>query len=489
MLEVKRSKILINPDSKRVFVRPLEFVHRERVIRIVARVMSLSDKQVEEESAKVVQRFDMRHHKLEAFFLKSYDNVKDTMILDSVMSREKQLLVGAYFCQEYSLEAAALFNPSIVPDPDQSGLPSGALRFIMSLRATGEGHISSLVFRSGLIHKDGQVELQPPSRFVTSPEEAPDPEYDKTLFERKLHELGLLDSFVQNLMQPLPSLFTFQELKKAVNLTLKKNKFMHLEQQNVLQSVTALARANYMIRFSPGQKISERLIFPASPSESNGIEDARFVAFHEDDGEVTFYATYTAYDGKVIFPQLIETKDFLTFKLSTLNGSEVYNKGMALFPRKINGLYAMLSRQDGENLYLMYSDMLHFWHDKKILMRPTFPWEFIQVGNCGSPVETPEGWVVITHGVGPMRQYSIGVILLDLDNPGKIIARLPYPLIYPNDIEREGYVPNVVYTCGFLEHAGHLIIPYGMSDSSVGIAALRMDELLAELKKYPVKGN
>jgi len=489
MIEIKRTNILLKPDSSRVFFRPLEFVNRERVIRVMARVMSLSEDQVDKESAKVMERFGNRHHKLEAFFIKRYETVKDMMILDSSMSRAKQLLIGSYFCQEYSLEAAALFNPSIVPDPDQSGLPEGAMRFIMSLRATGEGHISSLVFRSGIVHGEGRVELMETSRYATAPEEAPDPEYCKGLFERKLHELGLLDTFVQNMMQSLPAQFTFQELKKTVDLTLKKNRLMHLEQQNVLQSVTALARANYLIRFSPGQKISERLIFPSSPSESNGIEDARFVTFREDDGQITYYATYTAYDGKVTFPQLIETKDFLTFKLSTLNGSEVQNKGMALFPRKINGHYAMISRQDGENIFLMYSDMLHFWHDKKILMRPTYPWEFLQLGNCGSPIETKDGWLLLTHGVGAMRQYSIGCILLDLDNPGEIICRLPYPLITPDQTEREGYVPNVVYTCGYMEHAGHLVIPYGMSDSCVGFATVEMEDLLSELKKYPVKGK
>jgi len=488
MLTVTRTNIELRPDPARVFFRPMGFASRERITRIIARVMSLTPAQVGAETARLAQGFGHRHHQLEAFMLKRYEHVKDMLVLDAAMSRERQLLIGACFSQEYALEAVALFNPSIVADPDQSALPAGALRVIISLRATGEGHISSLVFRSGIVYADGRLELLPPSRYATAPEQTPDPEYDKALFEKKLQELGLFDVFVQTMMQALQPVFTFEELNKVATLMRRKNRLMTQEQQSVLQGVLALARANYLIRFSSRQQISERVIFPSSPAESNGIEDARFTPFRADDGQVTYYATYTAYDGRLMFPQLIETKDFLSFKLCTLNGPEVQNKGMALFPRTINGHYAMLGRQDGENLFLMYSDMLHFWYDKTLLMRPAQPWEYVQIGNCGAPVETPEGWLLLTHGVGPMRQYAIGAALLDTERPERVIARLPYPLLAPADNERDGHVPNVVYTCGYLVHAGHVIIPYGMSDSCVGCATVRLDELLNELKQHPVQG-
>jgi len=232
------------------------------------------------------------------------------------------------------------------------------------------------------------------------------------------------------------------------------------------------------MNFRPDHRISERVIFPVSENESSGIEDARFVQFFDDNGEVTYYATYTAYNGFTILPQLIETKDFITFKVTTLNGNAVQNKGMALFPRRIDGSYVMLSRQDGENNHIMFSDNIHFWQESEIIQEPTWPWEFIQIGNCGSPLETDKGWIVLTHGVGPMRQYCIGAMLLDLENPANIIARLEEPLLAPHEEEREGYVPNVVYTCGAILHNSDLIVPYGMSDITCGIATVNVSELI-----------
>jgi predicted GH43/DUF377 family glycosyl hydrolase len=486
VLQVRRTHIQIRPDPTRVFFRPFELSSKERIQRIVARVTSLSRAEAERESAIMLERFEGRHEKLQAFLLSRFDHVRDHLITDQPLNRCERLLIGAYFTLEYSLEAAALFNPSIVPHPDQSGLEEGSMRFLLSLRATGEGHISSIVFRTGVINRNVEITLDQPSPFVAAADVHPNPSYDKHLFERKLLELGLLSQVTQRLMDQLPDHFSFEQLSVLTNQARRRNRQGNGDTMHTVESVLSLARANYEISFDTGDDCSERAIFPTSPTEKRGIEDARFVAF-VDEGQTTYYATYSAYDGQLVFPQLLETKDFTKFKISTLNGPEVENKGMALFPRKIGNSYAMLSRQDGENIYLMYSDQLHFWFEKRILMRPTYPWEFVQVGNCGSPIETEAGWLVLTHGVGPMRRYTIGAILLDLNDPGQVIGRLREPLLEPTQEEREGYVPNVVYSCGSLINADKLIIPYAMSDQSTSFATVSVEELLRELKANPLE--
>jgi predicted GH43/DUF377 family glycosyl hydrolase len=485
-LQVSRTHIQIRPDPSRVFFRPFDSSGKERIQRIVARVTALSRAEAERESALMLERFEGRHEKLQAFLLSRFEHVRENLITDQPLNRCERLLIGAYFTLEYSLEAAALFNPSIVPHPDQSGLEQGSMRFLLSLRATGEGHISSIVFRTGVINSNVEITLDQPSPFVAAADVHPNPSYDKRLFERKLLELGLLSQLTQWLMDQLPDHFTFEQLTLLSNQALRRDRLGNGETVNTVDSVLSLARANYEISFNTGEDCSERAIFPTSPTEKRGIEDARFVAFHEN-GQTTYYATYSAYDGQLVFPQLLETKDFTHFKISTLNGPEVENKGMALFPRKIGDRYAMLSRQDGENIYLMYSDQLHFWFEKHLLMRPTYPWEFVQVGNCGSPIETEAGWLVLTHGVGPMRRYTIGAILLDLNDPGRVIGRLRQPLLEPTQEEREGYVPNVVYSCGSLIYADKLIIPYAMSDQSTSFATVSIEELLRELKANPLE--
>ena len=360
------------------------------------------------------------------------------------------------------------------------------MRFLLSLRATGEGHISSIVFRTGVINRQGGIALDKPSPFVAAADVHPNPSYDKHLFEQKLVEMGLLSHLAQRLMDQLPDFFSFEKLTELTSQALRSDRLANIDSAHILEGVLSLARANYELSFDTGDDCSERVIFPSSPTERRGIEDARFVAF-ENDGQTTYYATYSAYDGQLVFPQLLETKDFTQFKISTLNGPEVANKGMALFPRKLGDSYAMLSRQDGENIYLMYSDQLHFWYEKRILMRPTYPWEFVQIGNCGSPIETEAGWLVLTHGVGAMRRYTIGAILLDLNDPSQVIGRLREPLLEPTQEEREGYVPNVVYSCGSLIHADKLIIPYAMSDQSTSFATVSVEELLKELKANPLE--
>jgi predicted GH43/DUF377 family glycosyl hydrolase len=298
------------------------------------------------------------------------------------------------------------------------------------------------------------------------------------LFYRKLVELNVESPFVEQVLATLHEQFTLEELQQAIRRSLSQSRPRHHELQPVVQGMLTLAKSNYEIRYSPEQHISERIIFPSSPTEANGIEDARFVQFTEDDGSIRYYATYTAFDGKVILPQILETDDFLRFQISTLNGPEVRNKGFALFPRKVRGMYAMLSRQDNENIYLMYSDMLHFWYTKELIAKPTYAWEYVQIGNCGSPIETDQGWLILTHGVGAMRKYALGAFLLDLEDPSRVIGRLEVPLLEPDANEREGYVPNVVYSCGGVLHNRELIIPYAMSDYASTFATVSLDEVL-----------
>ena len=384
-LNVRRTGIVLKPNNSRVVIRPFEPTSEQRIERIIARVMSLSEPEVDVLLEDVMREFHNRHQKTRHFFLHRFEQVKQYLLTDQPLSENRRMLIGAYFTQEYALESAALFNPSMVWHPDQSGLEPGSRRFVLSLRATGEGHISSITFRSGTIDAESRIRMDEPTRFVTAPEQVPNTLYDKNLFFRKLLELGVDGPFVGKVLGTLNDQFTLEELQRAIRRAVHQSRPRHHENEPVVQGMLTLAKANYEISFSPEQHISERVIFPSSPTEANGIEDARFVQFHDDDGSVRYYATYTAFDGKVILPQILETDDFLHFKISTLNGPEVRNKGFALFPRKVNGLYAMLSRQDNENIYLMYSDMLHFWYTKELIAKPTYAWEFVQLGNCGSP--------------------------------------------------------------------------------------------------------
>ncbi len=479
-MKAKRSKIIIKPDCTRVLYRPFYPIEEKRILKIIARVMTLSENEVKRDIKQVMTEFGNRHQKVHDFFLKRFEEIREHLITDQPVSEERKLLLGAYFTQEYSLESAALFNPSIVWHPDQSNLPDGSRRFIVSLRATGEGHISSITFRSGVIDASNSIIIDQPTRFVTLPEIHPNPSYEKQLFEKKLLELGLANDYAYQVLQGLEESFTLAELKENIRYAIIQSN-NRAENTEIAQGIISLAQSNYELTYSPDQHLSERIIFPSTPAEMNGIEDARFVEFHEDDGYTTYYATYTAFDGKVILPQLLQTTDFLNFKIATLNGPEVHNKGLALFPRKINGLYTMISRQDNENIYIMFSEQIHFWYSKKIILKPTFPWEYVQLGNCGSPIETQAGWLVLSHGVGPMRKYSISAFLLDLNDPTKVIGRLQEPLLSPDENEREGYVPNVVYSCGGLVHGNELIIPYAMSDYASSFATVNLDELLTEL--------
>lgn len=481
-IKLRRHEITLLPESGRVIIRPFVPGSIARVTAILGRTLALTEEEVSRELTVVHREFEARHYDIEALLLENYAKVQPHIFTQRAISRQRQLLIGALFSGEYSLESAALFNPSVVPHPDQQGVEAGGLRFIMSLRATGEGHISSIEFRSGIISTDGEITLDPVSRYVTMPQIVPNPSYRKKSFILKFHEMGFDNDFVNAVMDPLANEFTRSDLNKSVGTVRHENHPGSHELKRTLECIQWLADSNYELRFSSKLGMSERIIFPVSPNESNGIEDARFVRFAEDDGSVMYYATYTAYNGKAILPQLIETQDFLDFRVLTLNGSAVQNKGMALFPRRIDGRYAMLSRQDDENLFIMFSDNLHYWSDPQILMRPAEIWESVKIGNCGSPIETETGWLVITHGVGPMRKYCIGAVLLDLNDPTKVIGRLRDPLLSPEGMEREGYVPNVVYSCGSLIHGDKLILPYAMSDKFTAIASVKVATILAALR-------
>ncbi|MFA6561899.1 MAG: glycoside hydrolase family 130 protein [Verrucomicrobiia bacterium] len=472
----------LTPDRSRVLMRPFYPSSDDIARRIVARVLALSDEEVASLLSQVLGEFADRHEQVENIFRNRFPQVRHYLGEAWEPSPERQALIGSYFTHEYSPESAALFNPSIVPHPDQAGLPPGALRFILSLRATGEGHISSITFRTGTVSAQHRITLTPPVPFVTEPERVPNAAYEKALFCRKLQEAGVQNDFCQRVFGQLPEAFILDDLYRVLTAERRQTDPADATADRAVRGILLLAESNYEVHFAPDSRITQRVLFPSTASQRNGIEDARFVRFQNDDGSFTYYATYTAYDGKITLPQLLETPDFLHFKFNTLNGPAVQNKGMALFPRKINGHYAMISRQDDENILLMFSDNIHFWQKPDLLLSPAQPWEFIKMGNCGSPIETEAGWLVLSHGVGPLRKYCLGAFLLDLADPTRVIGRLREPLLAPNEAEREGYVPNVVYTCGTLLHGRELVIPYAMSDYATSFATVSLDELLAAME-------
>ena len=479
---VTRSELVLHPDRTRVLARPFQPSNRQRAANIGAMVMALPEGQVGTLLEQVEAEFGDRHVKIREFLRRRFEQVKPWLRSGQSFSDARQLLLGAYFTHEYSLEAAALFNPSIVPHPDQSDVAAGSLRFILSLRATGEGHISSITFRTGRLDVRGAITISPPTRYSLEPAQFPSASYETALFARKLQELGLAGEFSRLTLDGLGHAFTLEQLQAGLRRSLERLDAGNQEHAGVARKILALAGSNYEVQFDPDTRLSERVLFPVTPSQRNGIEDARFVRFVNEDGTRNYYATYTAYDGKLILPQFIETSDFLHFKFITLNGPAARNKGMALFPRKINGHYAMLGRQDYENIYVIFSDHLHFWDNAKLVLKPKFPWEFIQMGNCGSPIETDAGWLVLSHGVGPMRKYCIGAFLLDRDDPTRVLGRLREPLIRPTENEREGYVPNVVYSCGSLVHGKLLVIPFAMSDYATTFATVPVDDVLAAME-------
>lgn len=481
-LLVCRHEITLAPDSRRVIIRPFIPGDPQNVAAIIGRALELTEEEVAHALEEVGAEFKHRHFDIAAVLRHHYQKIRPLIYTGKRLSDERRQLLGALFSGEYALESAALFNPSIVPHPDQSGVPEGGLRFVLSLRATGEGHISSIEFRSGVIDGDGGIAIDEVTCFVTPGEVITNPAYRKAAFLRKLHEMCHENGLCGAVFDSLGDWFTLKQLQKCIEQVRTDVGHPPDGVARMLEKIEWLAASNYELRFSESQTLSSRIIFPVSANESNGIEDARFVCFRNEDGSTIYYATYTAYNGRAILPQMIETRDFLHFRVLTLSGDAVQNKGMALFPRRVHGEYLILSRQDDQNLFLMRSRDPHHWDDPQLLMRPAEMWESVKIGNCGSPIETPDGWLVITHGVGPMRKYCIGAALLDLDDPSKVIGRLNVPLLMPTGNEREGYVPNVVYSCGAMVHSGRLILPYAMSDTASAIVSVPMDELMSQLK-------
>ncbi len=477
---VQRRTNLLHAESSRVITRPHIPGDKNRIRALIVRVAALEDDIVLQLLDAVLQDFSGRHRNFRAVLQRNFERVAVFAPNNIALSSEKKLLLGAYFTAEYSVEAAALFNPSVVPHPDQSNLPKGSRRFIMSFRATGEGHVSSIEFRSGIVDVNHDIYFDPISKYVATPEMHKDPVYHRHHFRQKINELCKAERVTDQLLDGLNDSFTFAELEKQIE-KLRSTKYRVIDKQHTIDTARWLARSNYEVIFRPNEQISERVIFPVSENESRGIEDARFVRFVDDDGSVNYFATYTAYNGFDILPQLLETTDFLTFKMHTISGQAARNKGMALFPRKIGGKYAMLSRQDGVNNYIMFSDNVRHWREAELLQEPHHPLEYVQIGNCGSPVETSAGWLALFHGVGPMRRYSIWAALLDLDDPTRVIGRLDEPLLAPDEHEREGYVPNVVYTCGYMIHEDALVIPYGIADQRCRVVTVSVPDLLSRI--------
>ena len=476
-LRIKRRRQRFLPDASTVITRffgPDSAGHRQRIIR---RVISLPGSEAKKILHAVMRDFSDRHRDLEAIFWHHYRRVEGLIENPQGLDRERKLLIGSFFTKEYAIASAACFNPSIVPHPKQTGLAQGSKRVIFSFRVVGEGHISSLTFRSGVLAQNGRLIVKARGHFTETAKVARNPNFDKKLFTRIFEAELKRHKIFQTLFDALPESFKFNELEEQID-TFSRQQRPSKKQRETIAKITWVARSNFSQTFRSTSRLSERVVFPVSQNESNGIEDARFVQFIDDNGSVRYYATFTAYDGRNIRPMLLETKDFLKFKTLTLCGDAVRDKGMALFPRRLDGKYAMISRQDGENMYLMYSDHILFWKRAQLIKVPEQSWEFVKIGNCGSPIETANGWLLLTHGVGAVRRYCIGALLLDLKDPAKIIGKLEEPLILPSDDEREGYVPNVVYTCGALLHNGALIMPYAVSDTASGIASIDLNDVL-----------
>lgn len=479
-LEIRRLPQKLTCDPSRSITRFFWPGSCERACRIQSRVMNLSDSQAEQLLQEIMTDFECHHLDLEETLQENYEEFARRCEPKDSPSQCRKLLIGAYFTMEYSFESTALFNPSMVPAYDQSNLPEGWTRFVMSLRAVGEGHISSIVFRRGMLDTDCQVHFSPvctqPLRAKTSPNQ----QYDKQTYFVKLIEMGGYAPLADDVLDMLDARFTLHQLQTAIERIRPKAE-NEQNYETLARNMQWLAQANYEIEMGDPSRVSDMVLFPISEAESQGMEDMRLVAFTNDNGTRAFYGTYTAFNGHQILPQILECSQPGTARIHTMSGRYATNKGMALFPRKIDGMYAMLGRIDGENLFILRSDNIRFWNEAEKLEEPRYTWEFVQIGNCGSPIETEAGWLVLTHGVGPMRRYCMGAMLLDRDNPIRIVGQLQSPLLTPSPEERIGYVPNVVYSCGGMIHNGLLVIPYGISDVATGFATVELNALLEEL--------
>lgn len=484
-VSVTRKNIRFLPDSSRIIAR--FFMSGElRTQQLIMRVLNLKDSKVNMALEQTLREFANRHRNISRVFLNHAIEIQDIIegmeINFDQLSLERKLLIGAYCTSEYAIESAAIFNPSIIEDFDQTYLKPGEKRVIISFRATGEGHISSLVFRRAILDNNNDLIISRVGDNIDVPVISFKKLYDKKRFCKKMKEMNIPEKYSQSIMSGVPDQFEHYALKYEVEKVLQ-NSTLSTDKKIALEEMTWLVDSYYDIKFHKDSDLSERVIFPISSAEKSGIEDARFVHFTDDDNSVKIFATYTAFDGKTILPKLISTEDFYKFRVMPMHGNGARDKNLALFPRKIKGKYAMLARVDGVNNYIMYSDRTTLWKNPEILQQPKYPWEFTQMGNCGSPLWTEEGWLIITHGVGTMRRYCISASLFDLDDPSKEIGRLKEPLLTPMEHEREGYVPNVVYSCGSLIHNNNLILPYAVSDYSSTYCVVNMTELLDVLKR------
>jgi beta-1,2-mannobiose phosphorylase / 1,2-beta-oligomannan phosphorylase len=485
-VSVNRKDIKFLPDASRVIARFL-YTNDERAKNTILSVLKMTVNEATISLNQSLRDYSMRHRNISKIFERHYNKVAPLIpqlkIDPESLSYAQKIIIGSYFTMEYSIESAAFFNPSVIEHPDQSEIGTNEKRVIISFRATGEGHISSIVFRTGVLDKNNNLIIEQVGNMLEEAEHIMRHTYNKESFRIKLEEMQDFRDLIPPglILDKLNDTFSYSELRNCIKEA-KKGLHLAADKELLFNQIIWLASSHYELQFSLDTNISERVIFPISTNEKNGVEDARFVKFTEENGNVNYYATYTAYDGTTILPKLIDTSDFYHFRMLPLNGEIAQNKGMALFPRKVNGKYVMLCRLDGFNNYISFSDTINIWREAKLLQEPKFPWELIQIGNCGSPIETPEGWLVITHGVGPMREYVLGASLFDLQNPEIETGRLKSPLLMPNNKEREGYVPNVVYSCGSIVNNEDLIIPYAMSDYASTYATVNLRELLAELK-------
>lgn len=479
-LAVNRLPVRLTADAALTITR-LFWAGPERARKIVDRIATLDDEQVSHLLAATRKDFSHLHDGLDNIFLAHYEQVRDRVDMPENTTTERKLLTGAFFTLEYAFASSALFNPSMTPAIDQEGLAPGSLRFVMSLRAIGEGHVSSIVFRRGVVDHTGNITMDPAGPYHEPLRRAEYHQFSKAKFRVRMAGMGVREEVMKTVLARLGDQFTADDLLQVIN-----------GPQAVVDSLLRndpqtpgfewLSGCDYDIEAAPDGSITDVVLFPVSEAESQGMEDMRIVRFTDDDGSVRYYGTYVGFNGRQLLPQIVEMPGLNVAHVRTLHGRWAKNKGLALFPRKVNGHYMMSGRIDGENLYILKSDNILVWDEQVKIQEPQFPWEFVQIGNCGSPLETEAGWLLLTHGVGAMRRYCIGAMLMDLDDPTKVIGRLDQPLLMPSAEERQGYVPNVVYSCGGLIHNGILVIPYGISDAATGFATVKLDDLLARLR-------
>ncbi len=479
-ISVRRLPIRLMPDSRRTITRFL-WPGEERAKKIIERVKRLSPDKISGLLKDLLNQFSTATPGLKEILIENYEMAAKNVGLGDENDRDVRMLIGAYFSMQYAFESAALFNPSMIPDYDQSNVPDGSIAFVMSLRAVGEGHLSSIVFRRGLIDEKGDIKINPATLRVRSFKRVKNRKFKKAAAQEEINKLPIKTQFTEAILSELPDTFSFPMLERTIERLAPK-----CEDQEEFDRISGLlkmtAESEYEIRVSRSFNLESMVLFPIGRTESQGMEDMRLVRFEEDDGAIRCYGTYTAYNGREMVPQVLEVSPQNYAAVSMMWGKFAKNKGMAFFPKRIDGQYAVIGRIDNENLFLLKSDSIHCWDNAKPIIEPKYDWEFVQIGNCGSPLLTKEGWLLLTHGVGPMRKYCMGAVLLDLNDPSKVVARLKEPLMSPIEEERSGYVPNVVYSCGALIHRDMLVIPYGVSDMASGFAIVNLQELMSNLK-------